>query len=127
MILLGNMDMVFSSGQMAENIKDIGKMENSMAKESTLDQMARKEKENGRRERESSGLKRMEKSNSDLRYNLSAISCTFHSLSLFVIPATTHLAKSLNSYLRRPNSHTNAQLRFILISPLSFLEEEIFY
>jgi len=106
MILLGSMDMVFSSGQMAENIKDIGKMENSMAKESTLDQMVRKEKENGRRERESSGLKRMEKNNSDLRYNLSAISCTFHSLSFFVIPATTHLAKSLNSYLRRPNSHT---------------------
>ena len=60
--LLGNMAMVFSNGQMAENIKEIGRMENSMEKESTLDLMDKREKENGKKERESSGLKRMEMS-----------------------------------------------------------------
>jgi len=60
--LLGNMATVFSNGQMVENIKEIGRMENSMAKESTLDLMDKREKENGKKERESSGLKRMEMS-----------------------------------------------------------------
>jgi len=80
MILLESMATVFSSGQMAENIKDIGKMENSMAKESTLDLMVKNEKENGRRGRESSGLKKMEKNNNDFKYIICVPSSTFHSL-----------------------------------------------
>ena len=56
------MVMAFSNGQMAENIKEIGKTESSMVKESTLDLMDKREKENGKKERESSGLKRMETS-----------------------------------------------------------------
>lgn len=43
-------------GQMEEDTKDNGKMENNMEEELILDPMDKKDKENGMREKESSGL-----------------------------------------------------------------------
>ena len=68
---------VFSSGLMEGNIKDIGRMENNMVKESTSDLMGKREKENGKRERESSGLRKMEKNNSEREQSNSLITLSY--------------------------------------------------
>jgi hypothetical protein len=49
------MDLEFSNGQMDVNMKDIGKMVNNMEKEYILDPTELREKENGKKEKESDG------------------------------------------------------------------------
>ena len=53
-----NMDSVPSTGQMAENTLDIGKMVSNMVEDSTSCQMVRRRSENGFKAKRSSGLKR---------------------------------------------------------------------
>jgi hypothetical protein len=50
-----SMDLEFFNGQMDVNMKDIGKMVNNMEKEYILDLTELREKENGKKEKESDG------------------------------------------------------------------------
>ena len=95
---------VFSSGQMGENIKEIGIMENSMVKEFILDRMGKREKENGRRGRESSGLRKMETNSEskDLLIQLHYVKLIISLVFSALLPDTD--VNQLNGYLRRPNS-----------------------
>jgi len=64
--MIKNMVMDNLSGLMEENIKDIGKMENNTEEVFILEVINRKEKENGMKERELDGFKKMKMGLSEL-------------------------------------------------------------
>jgi hypothetical protein len=56
-LMIKRKDKVLFTGQMVGNTKVAGKMENNMASEHTLQQVAKPNKENGKKERDSTGFR----------------------------------------------------------------------